>query len=273
MNKGLTRVSSEAAVGIRGCLSGVLIFLGPLILASSSYADAITEKGERAEVNWSALEVRYFGEAAPGDDDKDSFKGTERRAWQDGISAIEETLTLLSDGRIGMHVSAPKGAATSGGSGATSRSTTYFGDGKVRVYLQSPLQKIVVAALGEVAFREKSELAALKPATASYSGVVIQLEQKLAPLAVYKLTDPSGQKLFGIEDMTEEGFRSSLMGRWVRRAGDQEIAAYAGDKPLIIKAKIGESRNQIIVDPDTWKSIGQEAAYLMASGNVLIAVP
>ena len=180
--------------------------LSTFLLAPSVpvFAEQVIEKGERAEVNWSSLEVRYYGEAAPAEEEKDSFKSTERRAWQDGIAAIDETLKLLSTGRIGMHVSAPRGAATLGGSRTTSRSTTYFGDGKVRVYLQTPLQQVVNSALGEVSFRQ-ADAAAIQKADA-YTGVIIQLTQKVSPMAVYKLTDVAGEKLFGLEDMTEAGF-------------------------------------------------------------------
>ena len=250
-----------------------LICAGILPVVEMAAAEPIVEKGERAEVNWSDLEVRYFGEATPEQQERESFKGTERRAWQDGMAAIEETLQLLGKGRIGMHVSAPRGSASVGSARATSRSTTYFGDGKVRVYLQSPLQQVVVAALGEVSFSEAKPLANTTSVEGAYTGVVIQLGKKMAPMAVYKIFDESGERLFSLEDMSESGFRQSLMGRWFRRAGSAEIVAHVGDNPLIIKGKPSDSDNKIIIERSAWDATGRQAGFLLASGRAIISTP
>jgi hypothetical protein len=250
------------ALGLLGLAAGAL--------APLAAAQPVIEKSDRLEVNWSTLRVRFFGEAKEG---SDGLKGAEKKAWHDGIAYGSEAVRNLNIQTFEGLSPNPeklsddaKGAARQIAQSTFSYSTTYFGDGTVRVILESMLPKALETSA--IHFRQKE--AAEAPMT-QYTGLILHADQALKPKAMYQVVDESGAVLFDVKDMAQEAFRKNLMGRWFKRPGKSELADVVGKSPLTVDAQVKDGR--FVVARGDWDKAIEGHRSLLVNGTVAIALP
>lgn len=232
-------------------------------LSAKLVAAPVVEKVDRLEVNWSALKVRYYGEATPAEmASEPDLKNAERKARSEGQSYAAQALKEL--GAPDLADQAAKAAQEASGA-ATSYNTTYFGDGSVRVYLEGSLPQ---ARGSVVPFQGKTDGAA----ATTYTGIVLKLDKAAKPRASYQVVDENGGVLFAAADMSESAYRKNLMGRWFRRPSTSELTSAVGANPLVVEAAV-QADGRFVVSKASWQQAAEANKPLLVNGQIALTLP
>lgn len=251
-----------------------LLLFTMLCHAPSLLAAQMVEQLNRMEINWSSHKIRFYGESGPSENLLKGIEGAEKRAWADGLSFIEgqihdygvSVFENLSSNMEKVSAEAST-AAKNVTKNVYSYNTLYFGDGTVRVYLESSLPKALATNL--IRFRQKESAS---NQLMSRTGIVIRLEERVAPRARYKIVDECGMPLFDARDMSEEGFSRNLMGRWYEAPADAESAEFIGKNPIEISAALGHDGN-FVVPRQVWQEAVDGHKALLVNGIIALVVP
>lgn len=238
--------------------------------ASPAHSAPVTETRGRLEVNWATLRVRFYGEVQP---DADGLKTAEKRAWQDGLNYAMDAVRDLNVSANEPLVTDPerlaedaREAARQVASSTYSYNTTYFGNGSVRVHLESSLPKALDTT--SLRFRQRE---ALEPTMLQRTGLVLEADQAAKPRPTYQVVDEAGNVLFDVKDMAANGYRKNLMGRWYRRPTASELKDAVGTNPLRLKAKVVGER--FVVNREEWDNATNGHQSLLVNGLLAIALP
>jgi hypothetical protein len=202
-------------------------FLG---VSTGAFAAPYVERDGRYEINWSTGKVRFYGVAKPEADDGD-FRSAEQRAWANGLKAAEKNIPVLLSGRLGKVSQTSPDKLSKLAASTTSVSTTYFGDQRVKVLLESPVHKITPqltlaspngAATATVPVSESGR------ESGSESYVVVRLPKSAKPVAFVQILDDAGREMLSPGDVAKAANDGAGLSRWYRR----EIAADAFDKSI-----------------------------------------
>jgi len=228
--------------------------------AGAAKAGHYIEQRDRMAINWSTLQVSFYGEGKPTPN-AEVYNDAERSAWKDGIRYIMEAV------RPHQLVKAEGASATSEKMSQSTRSlnTVFYASGAVRVYLEGP----ITAALGD-APADAFAAAAAESQTRN-TGLVIELSGKMAPAPLYTVKDEDDKAVFSTKDVSAQAFQKNLMGRWFRRGGDEHLK-FAGENPVKVTAT-ADASGVMRVDAKAWKEAlaGNEA--LLSGAKVSIVVP
>jgi Skp family chaperone for outer membrane proteins len=256
---------------LRFCL-GISWFL--FFDSSSSMAAALVEKVGRIEVDWTNQVVKLFGEALPKDA-AESLSETERKARQEGLAALREEVegfykNHYPDENSDQLARQAKDAAQLAVRRSYSTNTNYYPDGRVKVSLEVPLSPTL--ARSNLNFREAiNEENGDNEAT--FTGLVLRLNQAMAPRASFKVVNESGSVLYSESSLLAEAYKKQLMGRWVhQKATQNEIRRFAGLKPMELDGKVVDS-STIQVSSADWAKLGKKQPLMLARSSVLILVP
>ncbi len=237
-----------------------------------SFGAALIEKSDRMEINWSTQKFRFYGEAeiALG---QDSYKDAEKQAWRDGMNYVSEAVRNLNvlvnetEGVSPDRLSEDAKAAAKQVSQTTySFSTTYFGDGGVRVLLENQLPRALNSSA--IKFRRRE---AVEPILNQFTGVLFKLSSSMKPVAIYQVVDEEGNVLFDVKDMAAESYKKNLMGRWFKKATRDEIAEAVGKGPIEIVGK--PKGNKIVVSKNDWEKMVDGHQGLLVSGLIALTQP
>jgi hypothetical protein len=219
--------------------------LSMLILAAVadySLAATLIERDGRYEVNWTTGKVRFYGVGTIHDGDE-NFRAAEQRAWADGLRAAEMHLPKVMSGRLGFVDRTSADTVSKLAAATVSVSTSYFGDRRVKVLLEAPLQKVTPQLT-----------TATSPATLSGGNaepVVIRLAKGAKPAAFVRIVDDQGKELVNGNHLASSVHNGGTMPRWFRSKIDGD-AALAPDKLSVISGTSTE-RGVIKVNASDWK--------------------
>jgi hypothetical protein len=237
----------------------------------------VTETQGRVEINWSNLRLRFYGESAmaPGDGAGDDAQHSpEKRAWVDGLAQIGDVVRDLHTDANGAFQSNKDQLAQDAGAAArqassavTSYNTTYYGNGAVRVHLETSLPRALASS--SIRFRQKEAAA---PQMTQYTGVIVALDKSIKPRATYQIVDETGEVLFDVHDMAEGGYRKNLMGRWFRKPQPAELGEAVGKHPLKLDARANDDGRLVVARAD-WDAATDGHRALLVNGQVALALP
>ncbi len=243
------------------------------VFAGSAFAGQVVDATDRMEINWSTLKIRFYGEAVLNDSDSDAYKSAERKAWHDGLTYASEAVRNLNVSVNEGLVASPdkltedaRKAAKQVSTSTSSYNTTYFGDGHVRVHLESTLPKALETS--GIRFRQKDPS---EPAMTQFTGIVLKADKATKPKPIYQVVDESGAVVFDVKDMAEEAYRKNLMGRWFKRPTAGELGEAAGKNPVQLEAEVQDGR--FVVSRASWDKALEGHRSLLVNGLVVIALP
>lgn len=239
----------------------------------TAIASPIIEIDDRLEINWSTLRIRFYGQAFCSEADG-GYKVAEKKAWQDGISYLQEAIRRLNTrtGSNQTNSEKPKAnelkeALSAAVKSTSSYNTTYFADGTVRVILENQLPRSLVK--GGVRFRQKEPSAF---ASLQYTGLGLRLSKGVKPSPQYMILDENGAVLFEVQDMAEEAYHRNLMGRWIQRPSSVELSEIIGNNPAMLDAIVlGDGKFQ--VERAQWDAALEGHRTLLVNGIVALIQP
>jgi hypothetical protein len=201
---------------------GILTLLG---FSSHSLATNLVEREGRYEINWSTGKVRFYGvgQIAAGDD---SFRAAEQRAWADGLKAAESHIPKVLSNKLGAvdKLSVEKLSKLS--TATVSVSTTYFGDNRVKVLLEAPIQKITPQLVNSSAGGNSA-------ASSNQAGVVIKLPKGAKPSVFVKVLDEHGREMVSTKEMVAGAHAGAPLARWFKTNADLGNGGPTADSPVI----------------------------------------
>ncbi len=253
-------------------LFGQLLSL--LFLSNFAISAQMVDHIDRMEINWSTQKIRFFGESNASENAIKGVDGAEKRAWAEGLSYIENTVHDLSVSDFeGLSSNTEKisaearAAAKNVTKSVYSLNTIFFGNGSVRVYLESSLPKALATSM--IRFRQKEAASAQ---LLHRTGLVLKLNGRTQPKPRYRVVDESGIPLFEARDMAEDAFGRNLMGRWFEAPADAESAEFVGKSPITIDASVNHE-GSIVVPREIWTSSLDGHQSLLVNGLIAIVVP
>jgi len=237
-------------------------------------AAPLTDRFGRMEINWSTQKIRFYGESGAGENTIKGIDGAEKRAWAEGLSYIENSVYELSvsdfeglSSNIEKIAKDARAAARNVTKAVYSLNTIFFGNGAVRVYLESSLPKALATTM--IRFRQKEAASAQ---LLHRTGVILKLNGRTQPKPRYRVVDETGMPLFEARDMAEDAFGRNLMGRWYEAPADAESAEFVGKSPITIDASLNHE-GSIVVPREVWTSSLDGHQSLLVNGLIAVIVP
>lgn len=243
-------------------------------LSQTMFATQVVEHLDRMEINWSTQKIRFYGESGPKENLLKGVDGAEKRAWADGLAAIAGSVhdygvSVFED--LSTNTEKVSGDAREASINVTksvySYNTLFFGDGTVRVFLESSLPKALTTSL--IRFRQKESAPAH---LMQKTGVVLRLNTSTRARPRYKVLDEAGVPLFEAGDMAEDGFNKNLMGRWFESPADSESAEFIGKNPIVVDASV-DTKGNFVIPRATWESGIEGHKALLVNGLIAIILP
>lgn len=202
-----------------------LSFLTILGLTGQAFAANLIERDGRYEINWTTGKVRFYGVGKTADGD-DSFRAAEQRAWADGLKTAEAQIPTVLSTRLGAVEKKPLEKLSKLSAATVSVSTTYFGDNRVKVLLEAPIQKITPQLVNS------SELgnAAAEP---NDSGLVIKLPKGTKPSAFVRVLDEHGREMVSSKDVIASAHAGAPLAKWFKNNADSGNGGPSAEAPVI----------------------------------------
>lgn len=228
----------------------------------------IKEVEDRIEMDWSTLRIRYYGQAPGTALAGESYQMAVDRALQEGLSYLVKTFPEVQAGRQGRNSDdADREIAHRIASTTYIAHTVYFANGGVRVDLESSLARALAST--DITFqKDKAE-----QLPSENTALLIRLDQAIKPKPHYEIVaESSGKVLFQVADIAKEEYEKNLMGRWFVGERGREFRSYAGDKPLVIEARVkGDGRLE--VKPELWEEVRQNNPGLLETAKIALILP
>ncbi|MCX6124376.1 MAG: hypothetical protein NTV34_06455 [Proteobacteria bacterium] len=235
-------------------------FCGLVFWSWSASSAPLIEKSGRFEVNWSTGKVRFYGTSMVSDRSEDSWRSAEQRAWGDGLSYLQSTPIKSM---CGHKLKGQQAKALSNPLGLVSSvNTTYYGDSRIRVTLESQLDDLL---------RQNDSMTSVKkrPKVGERVGLIIKLSNKSGPLAAFSVVDESGQALVSCEDIANSTNEGTSLNRWFKSSigsGDLKVAQDDAPKITADNSVFGVLK----VMKSEWRPEFQDA---IEGGHALLVVP
>ena len=191
--------------------AGVFITFA-LFASSSVWAAPLLERQGPYEINWSSGKIRFYG-VGKYKEGEQNMRAAEQRAWADGLKLAETNIPNLMSSRLGLSGKNAPAQLSKLAQATTSVSTTYFGDQRVKVILETPIAKVLPQLLGDANFT---------PPSADPVGVVLKVTGSAKPAAAVQVVDETGRELSKIPAP-----------RWYKGTVAAGEAGIAADLPVI----------------------------------------
>lgn len=189
------------------------VFITFAMFASSSVWGApLLDRQGPYEINWSSGKIRFYG-VGKYNEGEQNMRAAEQRAWADGLKLAETNIPNLMSSRLGLQGKNSPGKLSKLAQATTSVSTTYFGDQRVKVILETPIAKVLPQLLGDANFN---------PSAADPVGVVLKVTGPAQPAAAIQVVDEKGRELSKIPAP-----------RWYKGTVAAGEAGIASDLPVI----------------------------------------
>lgn len=189
------------------------VFITFAMFASSFvWAAPLLDRQGSYEINWSSGKIRFYG-VGKFNEGEQNMRAAEQRAWADGLKLAETNIPNLMSSRLGIQGKNSPTQLAKLAQATTSVSTTYFGDQRVKVILETPIAKVLPQLLGDANFT---------PPSADPVGVVLKINGPAKPVAAIQLVDEKGRELSKIPAP-----------RWYKGTVVASEAGIASDLPVI----------------------------------------
>ena len=223
---------------------GIAALLGLMLVSPPAFGGQLVEKDGPFEINWSSGKVRFYG-VGKLHEGEESMRGAEQRAWADALQRAEKHLPQLMASRLGLSpVNAPNQLAKLAPV-TTSVSTTYFGDRRIKVVLETPILSILPQLLGDTSVTVPS---------GDPVGFIVKISGDTKPTASLKVVDEGGREISKIP--SPKWFKGETSAAQIGLSADSPVVHGSIVKPGILKVEAAD-----------WRS-GYEAA--VANGKAAI---
>jgi hypothetical protein len=220
-----------------------------------SLASQLIEHTGRFDINWSSSKVRFYG-SSTHEAAEESMRPAEQRAWSEGLTFASQNLRQIfysNNSDKNFSNLTPMSQCT------TSVSTTYFGDKKIKVLLETPMSKLI-SDQNTNAVQKGSHQEPTK-------SLVIKLPKGSKPTLMVRIVDESGLELLS-ETQLKGAIDSGVdMPKWYKSKLSASDNSLLHDAPQINGIQVGS--NTIKVQADDWRKSFQEA-FLDGSAGFLI---
>lgn len=225
--------------------TGVLIAIS-MFGSSCAWAGTLLDRHGPYEINWSSGKIRFYG-VGKYKEGEQNMRAAEQRAWADGLKLAEINIPDVMSSKLGLQGQNTRSRLSKLAQSTTSVSTTYFGDQRVKVILETPIVKVLPQLLGDASFT---------PPSSDPVGVVLKVTGPAKPAAAIQLVDEKGRELAKIPAP-----------RWYKGTVTASEAGIAADLPIIS----GEmtSPGVLRLSSAAWRG-GYDAA--LASGKAVILI-
>jgi hypothetical protein len=256
-------------------IGGVGLFANPTIKSKDSLQQGSAEVAP-VKWDWSAMKIRFVGKAWP-QTPEEGFSAVEKRAFTDGLAvAVQEVekqhQQVMKSQQIPSSIAVQSAGQASKrmSRGAYTVHTEYFGDGSVRLSMESNL----AAALFFSTLSFPIEKGASIQGIAS-TGVVLRSSSYIPPMSFYEVTDEGGQILFSVQQVAKDAYQKNLMGRWLTKSAGGKIDGLSravGKHPISIEIKsvVG---NRFQVEGVKWKEALAQSWALLENAKIAVVTP
>jgi hypothetical protein len=231
-------------------------------LSFQGFADVdskIVERIGRFEIDWTAGKVQYYGTALIKSDNQENWRPTEQQAWSDGLKYIEQKFPELMKDTFKDQRAAGLNVLSS----TSSVSTIYFGDRRIKVVLETPLNAIV-SSLAKSDGDVQADLVKNLPKAGSGSLEVV-VKGTMRPSSILDIVDESGQTLMSSQVMKSGLAVTGAVNRWQRV--DASGAKSEASKGARLEADVVAPRTLRVKSVD-WKP--EYAAYFAAGRSKIM---
>jgi hypothetical protein len=205
-----------------------------------AYSANLVERDGRYEVNWSTGKIRFYGVGKVAADDS-NYRSAEQRAWADGLKAAESDLPVVMKGKLGTRDLVSLDKLSKLMAATTSVSTTYFGDERVKVLLEAPIEKVSEQLVG-------GSPAGSANTSNSSESLVFKLPKGAKPSVVVKIVDEQGHELLPAGQLAASIQKGGPVPRWFRTAAEPSAS-----KPITEVTATSLERGVVKVAAGQWK--------------------
>lgn len=243
------------------------------IQSSRVLADPVLETFDRIESDWANLKIRFYGEFKPAAQETPSFVDAEQKAVTEGLLYAREAVRNFHRkhyAELGFDKAIIEQGATVASDLVTHASyvnrSEFFKDGTMRVYLESTLPRALNR--GDILFSPASEM----KEEPRFSGLILRLDKKVAPVAEFEVVDGEGTQLYGVKSLSKDAFQNNLLGRWFYNARRDELLKSVGVKPVALQATV-VTPTRFSVNRGAWMDALEDSKSLLMEGKVAIVLP
>jgi hypothetical protein len=247
-----SRSSIVSALGILGISLVACVYSHPLSAAP------FLERDGQYEINWTTGKIRFYG-VAKMEASEDSLRPAEQRAWADGLRLAEHNIPILMSSRLGGAKRINTEKISKLATDTNSVNTTYFGDTRVKVILETSIQKMTPQLL--------SPVAALPAVSGAGGGLVIKLPKGVKPAAFVSILDEHGREMVSANLGVGAAQGGASMVKWFKTEVGAAEGRSIAQAPVI--SGTSTERGVIRINSMDWKA---DYAQSIAQGNAAIVI-
>ena len=227
-------------------IKGSKVSLIAWLFSATAMAGNLIEREGAYEINWSSGKIRFYGVGKMREGEK-NLRAAEQRAWADGLKIAEKNIPLIMSSRLGVTPQNGPQQLSRLAQSTTSVSTTYFGDQRIKVILESPIAPVLPQLLGE---------AQLAPASGEPVGFILRASGVVKPSAALRIVDEKGKDIASIP-----------VPRWFKGKTTPGEIGLPADAPVVSGTMTGQG--VLRVASSDWQN-GYAAA--LANGRAAVVV-
>ncbi len=227
------------------------------------------------EWSWSAMKIRFVGKAWP-QTPEEGFAAVEKRAFAAGLEGMVQDMQrqypdYLKSAQI-QEASSPQSAVQAAkrvSRGAYVQHTEYFGDGSVRLSMESHLPSAFIG-LFSFSIEKAGSTKGIAP-----TGVALRSAVYIPPMPVYEVVDEGGQVLFGVKQVAKDAYQKNLMGRWLTKSASGNIEGLfraVGAKSISIEIQ-AVTGNKLQVNGAKWREALGQSQALLENAKIAVVTP
>jgi hypothetical protein len=222
---------------------GLILGTASIFSATASVSAPLIERDGRYELNWTTGKVRFYGVGHATQDDE-NYRNAEQAAWADGLKAAEKHMPIILANRVGPVERLQVEKLSKLAQSTISISTTYFGDQRVKVLLEAPMQKMTSQL---VASREQPG-----PLTSDAQSLIINLPKGAQPAVFVRVIDEHGRDMLTPAEIIAAAHAGAPLARWYSHEAQVAEKHSQDQEPAVISA-VMPKRGVIRVQSSDWK--------------------
>jgi hypothetical protein len=247
------------------------------VVAEAAEEEAVVEKLQHGEVNWTKKTVMATGSGAP-DLSKPNVAAVRLNAERAAqVNAYRNVLETLK----GVKITANQLGAENLGDmqvrtqvqgviqGCKTVDTRYYSDGGVDVVIRCPLDGGLSTVLAPV----KDAKPIVEKGEKKHTGLIVDaMGIKVQPAIAPRILDDGGAQVYAREMMNPAVLRQSGAAVYTKSVDAAKRDSRIGQNPLIIKASsVGSMPSDLVISKDDASKLQGENLYFLAEGRVVIA--
>jgi hypothetical protein len=222
-------------------------FVFAIFFTNIAFAEDYIERIGRIELNWANGRASYYGTAILDQKADTAWRGAEQRAWSEGLTYLKQNMLGALGERIGPADTKLEAQLGNLVSATTSKNTTFYGDGRIKVSLEVPVSIVEV----------KNAAAPATGVTETKVGgeLVVRANGKALPTLYISVVDEAGASLVTAAEVASAATGRGFGARWFKRSmGGQKAQADSG-KTQEIKARYATSGTLVVARSDWTESM------------------